>query len=644
MILANTVWSTAFHRLDRRSIQEWSGDRVTLPPVLTHAGKFSTANSKQFDGPLFALWSDRVRVVCILKPVRGGGTLIADVSIPWAVVEDHASVLNVLQDDKIAPFHAETRVMPVLKSVPEILSMLSTDRNKTRKADILFSNGLPLVVTGPAMSNLQTRGFKWVICDEAWMYKPGILGQAKARLGDFVKMASSKFLVISQGGEEDSDWDFEVRGCVLYVFHVPCAGCNELIAPEWTIRRDDNVIAGAIFDTIKNADGSYDKDASAATVRFVCPKCGHAHPNSEKTRSRWRAAGVYIEPKTGKVFDKDDPPSEVAFRWHSLIDYPWAELVKEWLAAQDAKRAGNFEPLINFFQKRCALMRSEKTVHETDLPFARTKIENPTEKSWPEEALRLFTVDRQGEDVYWGMVRAWAKTGETRRLFYGRLYGEAAIEAKRIEFGVITDATIVDSGYKPKGDNGVYAACIRYGWVAAKGEDDFFFWHSVPQKPPRPPIRVRKPWAPLSYGDPGEGTTEQGRVRAKLIRFSSPTLKDRVMGLITHGLWVEPADAGDEMDKECARQMAAEFKRPKIDKFTSKTVQVYVCPTGNNHALDCSAMQVLGAMQNKLIPAGVELDALDDIKSGIQGLVELANNLNKTTGEAETENKKEPNA
>src|SRR5438045_2587593 len=103
---------------------------------------------------------------------------------------------------------------------------------------------------------------------------------------------------------------------------------------------------------MKNVDGSYDKDGSAATVRFVCPLCGHKHANTAQTRAVWNPGGEYINPITGEVFDKENPPTEVTFRWHSLIDYPWAELVKEWLGAQEAKHVGNFAPLVNFLQKR----------------------------------------------------------------------------------------------------------------------------------------------------------------------------------------------------------------------------------------------------------------------------------------------------
>lgn len=608
MTSLSDIWAKAFGPPDRRSIEAWAAENVTLPPVLTKRGKFSIVDSKHFVGPLAALRHDRVRGVRLLKPVRGGGTLIADVAAPWAIVNDNASVLWVFQDQPIAEAHAETRQMPILKSVPVIRLMLSHDRHKTRKSDILFGNGLPFTMQGPALGGLQSRGFKWVICDEPWLYKPGVLGQAKARLGDFVKTASSKFLGISQGGEEESDWDMEVRAGVLFVWHVPCAGCAQMVAPEWTLRRPDNSYAGAVFESVKNPDATYDKDASAATVRFVCPHCGHEHPDSEKTRAEWNRGGDYINPATGARFDPANPPTEVTFRWHALIDYPWAELVKEWLAAQEAKHVGNFMPLVNFFQKRCALMRSERTIHDGDLPFARAKMDAATITQKIEgELARFLTADRQSEDVYWVTVRAWLGAGESRRLWFGRLYSEAAIEAKRVEFEVQPDCVVIDSGYRPKGDHGVYAACIRYGWIAAKGTDDAFFWHAM-KKRDGAMDRVQKPWAPLSWGDPGEGTTEEGRTRAPLIRFSAPSMADRVMGLIERGLWVEPeTDERDEMEREYRRQMSSEFKRPRVNKFTGRREMVWVCPSGNNHAFDCAKMQVLCAMQAGMLPAGLEL-------------------------------------
>lgn len=606
-------WKLAFMPPDRRPTREWGHENIELPPVLTKRGKFSTDDSRHFEAPLSALDHVRVRGVRILAPVRGGKTLIADVYVPSAIVRENASVLWVFQDDQIAEAHAETRQMPILEQVPAIQAMLPSDRHKKRKADILFANGLPFTMQGPAMGGLQSRGFKVVVCDEPWLYKPGILGQAKSRLGDFVKIAASKFLAISQGGPEESDWDMEVQAGVLFVWKPKCVACAKHMELEWTIPLSDGTKAGIRYESVKNADGTYDRDASASNVRYVCQHCGHEHPNSERTRSEWNKTGDYFNAKTGERFDPANPPTEVSFRWHSLIDYPWAELVKEWLAAQEAKHVGNFAPLVNFFQKRCALMRSERTVHDTDLPFARQKIEmlTPTEKAWPDEGARFLTADRQSEDVYWVTIRAWAKSGESRRLWFGRLYSETDIEAKRVEYGVPADCTVVDSGYRPKGDHGVYAACIRYGWIAAKGTDEPFFWHTETKivNGKKVSSRVQKPWAPLSFGDPGEGTSEQGRNRCPLIRFSSSVMADRVMGLIERGLWIEPeAEEQDETEREYRRQMTAEFKRPKVDKFTGRRVMVWVCPSGNNHAFDCGKQQVLCAMSAGFFPSGIELE------------------------------------
>ena len=68
------------------------------------------------------------------------------------------------------------------------------------------------------------------------------------------------------------------------------------------------------------------------------------------------------------------------------------------------------------------------------------------------------------------------------------------------------------------------------------------------------------------------------------------------------------------MDKECAIQMAAEFKRPRINKFTGKREMVYVCPSGNNHALDLAKEQVLCASVSGFIPAGLELEAEKEVE------------------------------
>jgi hypothetical protein len=81
---------------------------------------------------------------------------------------------------------------------------------------------------------------------------------------------------------------------------------------------------------------------------------------------------------------------------------------------------------------------------------------------------------------------------------------------------------------------------------------------------------------------------------------------------------VEPeGDHTDEIERQYRIQMTAEYKKPKVNKFTGRREMVYVCPTGNNHAFDCAKMQVLCAMHAGLLPMGWEMDKpkTDEVKN-----------------------------
>jgi hypothetical protein len=160
----------------------------------------------------------------------------------------------------------------------------------------------------------------------------------------------------------------------------------------------------------------------------------------------------------------------------------------------------------------------------------------------------------------------------------------------------------VDSGYKPKGDAGVYAMCAKHGWAALKGTDEPFFFHNVQSrvmemgKQVVKSDRVQRAYAPWTWGDPGEGTHEQGRKHAPLLRFASTPMADRMQEMIDRALWIEPeGDSENEMGREYERQMSSEFRKKKVNKFTGKEELVWVCPSGNNHARDCGKMQTVAA-------------------------------------------------
>jgi hypothetical protein len=626
------AWNRLMSPPDRREIYEWGHENVELPPGLTRSGKFSVEGSRHFILPFRALKSDRVRVVMLLASVRGGKTIIIDVFVPWAIANDNYSFLWLMQTQLIAKSHAETRQWPILDQCPPIIPLLPANRHKKRTEEIIFANGMELRMRGPSLGNLQSRGYKGVIGDECWMYDPGILSEAEARLGDFKKIEASKFVLLSQGGEPDSDWDRMFKGGVLFVWHVRCQNpeCGKFIQPVWTGIHEDGTRHGVVYDTIMAEDGSIDEDRTASSVRYVCPHCGHAHPDTEATRKAWNETGEYLD-SLGRVVDAKYPlPERCAITYWAIIDWPWRELVKLWLQAMAATKIGDYSLLIIFCQKYLAEMKGEANIHESALEFARRKVDRkaPKDPSFPGVIARFLSADRQSEDRYWVTIRDWAENGESMRVWFGMVYSEAEIRAKQEEYGIEEDTwVVIDSGYRPKGDAGVYAACIRYGWIAAKGDDAPHFIHIVddPDNPGQR-IRVLRPFAPPTHGDPFEGDPHgrEGRAVCDLVRFSSSAMKDRVSALITRGLWMEPADVDDQkLEAEYRRQMSSEFRRRTWNPRKSRHEEMWVCPSGNNHAFDCSAMQVLCAMQAGLLPSGLEsatgIEKRDDAQDNHEG-------------------------
>lgn len=587
MLGLDATWRTAWTPPDRRPIYQWAAQWVEMPAVLTIHGRFNPELSRHFLAVFDALQDDHVRQVVLLKPARGGGTLISDVWHCWARANDPGPAMAVLQTDDIAGDHAEARLMPMLSGCEVIKPLLPTNRHQQRSTEIIFGDGLPFYCTGPSISKLQTKGIRYMSLDEAWLYKPGIVDEAIGRLGDYQRMQTSKLFAVSQAGEEDDALDRLYKEGHRAEWHVRCQKCDQLFEPRWTGRRADGSVWGMRWDELKDERGMWKVRECCDTIRYECPHCAHPHIDGARTKEAWNLSGEYV------ATNPQAPRSKRSFHWRATIDFPWLDLVGWYLESLNAWKLGMPDPLIVFFQKRMAEPRSERTLLEGAVTFKRTVITADT--PWDEEAMRFLTVDRQEEDLFWLTVRAWARTGESRRLFFGKVFGFAAVKEIQERFKV--QNVFVDSGYMPKGDTGVYAACIRHGWTSVKGTDDAFFWHHTKRG------QVQKSYAPLSRGDPESGTSNEGRHYANLIRFSASRMADRVHMLLSKNLWVEPAGHEDDLEEqEYRRQMSSEFKKRKVDKFTGKMQWVWVCPSGNNHAFDCAKMQVLAATLADLLP------------------------------------------
>ena len=581
----------SWKRPDRRAIYEWARDHVEMPPAVTIRGKFDVSKSRRLIAPFEALGCDLVREVNVLAPVRGGKTLLADVWVPWIITEDAGPTIWNFQKDQTADEHCETRLWPVLLACDPVRPYLeAVSRNKKRTSEIIMPH-MFLVVQGPALSNLQSKGCRYLINDELWQYPPGRLAEAYGRVDDFLRMGISKILNLSQASEPDSEWHQKWEGSSRDAWWIECQKCGRHQYPAWSGQREDGSRYGMRWDEHRLLNKDWNLTRALPTIRWECAHCGHPHIDGARLKLEWNRTGRY------ERTNPDCRPSRIGFHWNALIDYPWVELADRFMRAADARRRGVLLPMIQFFQKQLAQFMNEAKLLETSASLPTASYDVMAE--WPEEVARFLTVDRQAEDTYWAMVRAWSRDGQSRRLWFGLCHGSDEIEARRQEFNVQPNNVLVDSGHEAKGDFGVYAICGKHGWIATKGFGNFF---TVYVSRGRQTVKTLRSYARPIKADPTRGAGKSGPGSCDFIKFCADEMKDRVTNLIKLGKWLEPAGGEPELEKEYAIQMAAEFKKEKRDKFTGRKRMVWACPSQNNHAFDCAALQALAATILKLLP------------------------------------------
>ncbi len=108
--------------------------------------------------------------------------------------------------------------------------------------------------------------------------------------------------------------------------------------------------------------------------------------------------------------------------------------------------------------------------------------------------------------------------------------------------------------------------------------------------------RQERPHSEWVIVDPGQGTDKAGRKSAVRAIFCSNIYRDRLQSIIDRGEWIEPKEGvNEDEEKEYERQMTSERRVPKKDNFTKEQYMHWVCHNGNNHAADCSKIQIFAA-------------------------------------------------
>jgi phage terminase large subunit GpA len=586
----------AFAAPDRRPIPQWAAENVVLPAVLTIGGNFNPEISRHFLGIFEALQDDKVRSVTLLKPIGSGGSLVADIWTLWLMANDPGAMMGNFQTDPDAKDYSKDRLGQMLRNCPPTAALLLEDNIQEKK----FRHGMPLYIQGPSLSNFQAKRIRYLRNDEVWMWEPGRLGQALGRIADWKRIHMSKVFNVSQAGIENDALDLEFKKGDRREWTVPCPECGKLFEAAISGRREDQSLWGLRWDPkAKDRFGDWNLSAVRKSVWYECPHCRGKLDNERQTRAHWNTNGLW------RATNPEADPENVSFHFSAIISDLWADLAEEFCAAMNAMRSGVLELMIAFVQKKEVRSWTEARLFQS---AAAPKF-RPTKDDWADESRRFMTVDCQAEGVFWVMVRAWSKRGESRRLHFAKAHSEAELLEIQAKFKVPGCSVLIDSGAFTKR---IYAMCCRNGWIALKGEDKTAFTHTLVIKGQA--TRVWRSYSELRRGDPEGGEAGQSQRFAKLLLWSNPTIKDRLQSQIDRGLWLEPETAAnDPLEAEYGRQMRSEFRREKRDQ-NGQIFRVWVCPTGNNHLRDCACMQVVAATITGHLPDLVRIPEEAELK------------------------------
>lgn len=553
---------------------DWIREHVRLPHSARSA-EFDPMMAPHLNAPMRAILGGRHRSVLMRLPTGAGKTTMLELIIPYVIAVAPGPMLLVEQTDDTSKDWAESRLMPVLEGCEPVARLFPEDRHQKRKSAILFPH-CALFLTGANMSGLQGKSMRYVWCDEVWQYRPGILGEAQKRMHDRYNRV---FIGVSQGWDTGHEAEDLWRQGETMTWGHACVACACWLRWNWN----------EIKYQEKPEDGEWDWATLRESVHHECPECGHVTPNTTAHRRAMAAQSDYRSEGGNFVAGHINFTLPAWAIW--WID--WADLVVEWVKAQDAKRRGHIEPLKQFLQKRGAQTWStEEEAPVVNLLAADYRlVDYANGEKINSELTRFLTVDCQ-QDHYWVCLRAWRGDGSSMLLWFGKHLTLDSIRDYQQRMGVRDNLVFIDSGYR-SGD--VYEACAKYGktdpkgqwiwnsgWTALKGSKQERFGHI-----PASGKRVDRFFSP-----PSKVMAASGRF-CRLVNWSNLIAKDKLTQLRAAGpdVWGFPTDVGGDY----MSQVTAEVCRDVVDNQTKAITRRYVAIRRDNHAWDCEAMQVVAA-------------------------------------------------
>jgi hypothetical protein len=579
-------------RPDRRPIWQWAHDAIPeLPSAYAIRGRFDVRNSPWLRDPFDSMVDPLVRRTTVIKAIQSGGTLLAEITCAYRIVNDPGPTTFTCQSDEMATTEGKTRMFPLFESIDAIRQILPRPGPLRTQTEIFFPGGLFFILNSANLSHQQSQSVRWKINDEVWMPKwQDVYEDACKRVTAFEQQGTSHILDISQGGHAGDVAERSFQSGSMEEWSANCAGCGKSMPLHFRqpSATEGGKRSGVVWaPDARRDDGTWDDVRAAETARFVCVHCGHEHADTDGTRAGWRKSGHY-------VCTRDNPPRHwKSYHWEALVAHPMASLASEFcLAENHFAKYRDDTPRAKFRQKREA--RSWVVEKETINLFDAganspdyTTATYTTEKV-KDEVMRVLTIDRQ-QAGFWCEVRAWTSEPASWQLWFGKVETLDSVRALQARYGIPDACVAQDRRYQP---SQVDAECVRFGWRGLMGY-------------PRKTWTLRNEQTgqleTYPHSDPRFASVGGG-YSAAYYEFSGFHAKDLVAAAATGGgvKWYQPKDRNPLYAEHLAAEEKVEL-RPGVWEW--KEVR-----QNHNHGFDTSAMQMVVAIVAGLVRCKIDKD------------------------------------
>lgn len=456
-----------FSKPDRSPIYEWARKHVVLPESYATGGPFNVRITPWLIPIFDALQDPIVRRVHFRKAVQIGGTLVADIWIPWLICNDAGPISWTMQTEDMVERHCKSRLNPLLercKPVARMLPKVGTNRTTTE----IYFGGFFLTLNPANLSTQQSQSIRYKVNDEIWLPRwQEVYGHAIARVSKFEEVGRSKIYNVSQAAVMDADTgnveDLSYRSGNQQEWMAECPACRKLHEVSFMQRDGKDVVAGVVWDkTAKRDDDTIDIQRATETVRFRCINCGHESPDDETTRAHWRKTGRYVatNPKA--------PKEVVSFRIEALVSRPMKLLVEEFCEAHNHNvRTGDDTPMQEFRTKREAKpwIVEKKVVNLFASKSGYSVATFANGEPLAGERIRAMAIDRQ-LDHFWVEIGVFLDGPIYRQLWFGRIETRDMLRHIQKKYRVLDSCVVQDRGYKP---SEVDRDSVEFGWRSMRG-------------------------------------------------------------------------------------------------------------------------------------------------------------------------------